>query len=110
LKSVAYNGDIFTKILTSQIKKPKGKAIQKVDAFLAKVVLPVEGNRIKERGRVEKTVDYKLVMNKYINLNISSILHRKKLFKDNLNKLIYDLNFRPSHESDYSFSKKNKFP
>jgi hypothetical protein len=100
LKNIVYNGDIFTQILTSKIKNPKRNPSVVITQFLNKVKLPVEGNRIKERGRVEKTVDLNLVLNKYKNLNISSILSRNNFLQDNLNKLIYNLNYKPMSESE----------
>ena len=60
-----------------------------MNALLSKVVLP-RVNTIIERGRVEKNVNLELVVNKYKNLNVSSIINNiNKLFKDNLNNLLY---------------------
>ena len=92
LKSIAYNGDIFTEILTSKIKKEKSSSILKINALLSKIVLP-KVNTIIERGRLEKNVDLELVDNKFKNLNVSSIINNKNnsnLFKDSLNKFLYD--------------------
>lgn len=90
IKSIAYNGDIFTEILTSKIKKEKTSPIWKINDLLSKVVLP-KVNRIIERGRIEKNVDLELVDNKYKNLNISSIINNNNLLKDGLNKLLYSI-------------------
>lgn len=90
VKSIAYNGDIFTEILTSKIKKEKTSPIWKINDLLSKVVLP-KVNRIIERGRIEKNVDLELVDNKYKNLNISSIINNNNLLKDGLNKLLYSI-------------------
>ena len=60
-----------------------------MNALLSKVVL-TRVNTIIERGRVEKNVNLELVVNKYKNLNVSSIINNiNKLFKDNLNNLLY---------------------
>lgn len=90
VKYIAYNGDIFTEILTSKIKKEKISPIWKINDLLSKVVLP-NVNRIIERGRIEKNVDLELVDNKYKNLNISSIINKNNLLKDSLNKLLYNI-------------------
>ena len=90
LKSIAYNGDIFTEILTSKIKKEKSSPILNLNALLSKIVLP-KVNTIIERGRLEKIVDLELVDNKFRNLNVSSIINNHNLLKDNINKLLYDI-------------------
>ena len=92
LKSIAYNGDIFTEILTSKVKKEKSNPVRWINALLSKIVLP-KVNTIIERGRLEKNVDLELVDNKFKNLNVSSIINNKNnsnLFKDSLNKFLYD--------------------
>lgn len=101
LKSIAYNGDIFTEILTSKIKKEKSSSILKINALLSKIVLP-KVNTIIERGRLEKNVDLELVDNKFKNLNISSIINNnnRNLFKDNLNKLLYDFYYKTILEKE----------
>lgn len=90
VKSIAYNGDIFTEILTSKIEKEQIGPIWMMNDLLSKVVLP-KVNRIIERGRIEKNVDLELVDNKYKNLNISSIINNNNLLKDGLNKLLYNI-------------------
>ena len=91
VKYIAYNGDIFTEILTSKIKKEKTSPVRKMNDLLSKVFLP-KVNRIIERGRIEKNVDLELVDNKYKNINISSIINNNNnLVKDSLNKLLYNI-------------------
>ncbi len=91
LKSIAYNGDIFTEILTSKVKKEKSSSIMRINTLLSKIVLP-KVNTIIERGRLEKNVDLELIENRFKNLNVSSIMNNNnKLYKNNLNKLLYDL-------------------
>ena len=92
IKSVAHNGHIFTEILTSKIKRERSSPIWSINALLSKVVLP-KVNTIIERGRVEKNVNIELVVNKYKNLNVSSIIinNINKLFKDSLNNLLYNI-------------------
>ena len=90
VKSIAYNGDIFTEILTSKIRKEKTSPIWKINDLLSKVILP-KVNRIIEKGRIEKNVDLELVDNKYKNLNISTIINNNNLLKDGLNKLLYNI-------------------
>jgi hypothetical protein len=103
LKSIAYNSDIFTEILTLKVKKEKSNPMHIINSLLAKVVLP-EVNNIIERGRVEKQVNYNLVENKYPNYNINSVINQftpenkgfpyAQSFKDNLNKILYNLYYK----------------
>ena len=101
LKYMAFNVDIFTEILTSKIKKEKSSSILKINALLSKIVLP-KVNRVIERGRLEKNVDLELVDNKFKNCNISSIINNnnRNLFKDNLNKLLYDFYYKTILEKE----------
>ena len=96
---MAHNVDIFTEILTSKIKKEKSSPIFSINALLSKIVLP-EVNTIIERGRLERNVDLDLVDNKFINLNVSSIINKKNLFKDSLNKLLFDLYYKTTFEKE----------
>ena len=103
VKSIAYNGDIFTEILTSKIKKERTSPIWSMNDLLSKVVLP-KVNIIIERGRIEKDVDLELVDNKYKNLNISSIINNNNdLLKDSLNKLLNNVYNKTSLESKLVF-------
>jgi hypothetical protein len=95
LKSIAYNGDIFTQILTLKLKKPKSHPMRRINALLARVVLP-EVNTIIERGRLKKEVDFELIDNKYRNLNINYIINNMDNYKDNLNKLLYNIYYKPA--------------
>ena len=70
LKSIAFNVDIFTEILTTKIKKEKSSSIFIMNDLLSKIVLP-KVNTIIERGRLEKNVDIELVENMFKNLNVS---------------------------------------
>ena len=97
LKSMAHNVDIFTEILTSKIKKEKSSPIFSINALLSKIVLP-EVNTIIERGRLERNVDLDLVDNKFINLNVSSIINKNNLLKDSLNKLLFDLYYKTAFD------------
>ena len=63
----------------------------RINTLLSKIVLP-KVNTIIERGRLEKNVDLELIENRFKNLNVSSIMNNNnKLYKNNLNKLLYDL-------------------
>lgn len=90
LKSIAFNGDIFTEILTKKIKRDRVNPIWSLNALLSKVLLP-KVNRIIEKGRIENTLDLELIDNKYKNLNVSSILHNNNSFNYSLNKLLYNI-------------------
>jgi hypothetical protein len=98
LKSIAYNTDIFTEILTIKLRKPKSSPMRRIYSLLSKVALP-KVNTIIERGRVEKQVDRELIDNKYKNININHILNKLSeqdinSNNDNLNKLLYDIYYK----------------
>lgn len=103
LKSISYNNDIFTEILALKIKKEKSNSLHRINSLLAKIILP-EVNTIIERGRVEKQVDYSIIENKYKNYNINSVINQlskennvrvyAESFKDNLNKLLYNIYYK----------------
>jgi hypothetical protein len=97
LKSIAYNGDIFTEILTAKIRKDISP-ITSMNDLLSKVTLP-EVNIIAERSRVLKSVDYNFAINKYKNINISSIINKNNLSKDSLNRLLNSLFLTSSSEN-----------
>ena len=99
LKSIAFNVDIFTEILTTKIKKEKSSSIFIMNDLLSKIVLP-KVNTIIERGRLEKNVDIELVENMFKNLNVSSIINDNNLSKDNLNKLLFDLYYNRTFEKE----------
>jgi hypothetical protein len=73
IKSVVFHSDFFSKILASKLTNRKLRILNTMDAILNKVVLP-KVNRIKEKSKHIKTVDLNLLENKFLNLNISSIL------------------------------------
>jgi hypothetical protein len=91
VKSLAYNTDIFTQVLTSKLRQSKSSPVKRMKSLLARVVIP-KVNTILERGRVEKQVDHRLAENKYKNININNIITGRKLgTSDNLNKLLQSL-------------------
>src|ERR1700712_556250 len=107
LKSIAYNSDIFTEILTLKLKKDKSNPMRRINSLLSKVVLS-KVNTIIERGRIEKQVDFELIDNKFKNLNINHIINKlpeikeqrisgfsyAQPYKDNLNKLLYNIYYK----------------
>lgn len=99
LKSITFNGDIFTEILTKKLKKERSSPTKRLRSLLRKVRLP-KVNRVIERGRITKTVDLNLIDNKYKNLNVSSILHNNNSFNYSLNKLLYNLYYDSSDKKD----------
>lgn len=84
LKSVMFNSDLFTEILTYKLKNRRSSPLRLMNIFLNKAPLP-DVNRIKERSRVIKSVDYDLIGNKLKNLNLYSITG------DNLENLLKDI-------------------
>jgi hypothetical protein len=99
LKSIAFNGDIFTEILTKKIKKERSNPMRILNTLLSKVMLS-KSNRIIEKGRIESTIDLNLIDNKYKNLNVSSILHNNNLFNYNLNKLLYNIYYESTDKKE----------
>ena len=98
LRSVAYNSDIFTEILTLKLRKNNSTPMRRMNSLLSRIHLP-KVNNIIERGRLEKAVDFELIENKYKNLNINSILGKEASAQgssneDNLNKLLYNIYYK----------------
>jgi hypothetical protein len=106
LKSLASNNDIFTELLTQKLTKEQNNPLRIMNAFLSKVVLP-DVNTFIEKGRIKKQVDYNLLYNKYINLNLSNIISSNisenscasnqvstpllnSKLKDNFNNILYE--------------------
>lgn len=73
LKSIVFNSDIFTQMLTIKLKNRKANIRRRMLFILARAHLPPV-NTIKERGRLTKSVDFNLLENKYKKLNVSSII------------------------------------
>ena len=70
----------------------------RMNSLRYRIHLP-KGNNIIERGRLEKTVDFELIDNKYKNLNINYILGKEASAQgssneDNLNKLLYNIYYK----------------
>jgi hypothetical protein len=99
LKSIAFNGDIFTEILTKKIKKEKKNPMRIINTLLSKVIL-YKSNRIIEKGRIESNIDLNLIHNKYKNLNVCSILHNNNSFNYNLNKLLYNIYYESTDKKE----------
>lgn len=73
LKNIVFNTDLFTEISTLKIKKRQHKAQKIMNIMLNKAKLP-KVNRIQEKGRIVKNVNFNLVENKYRTLNLKDIL------------------------------------
>jgi hypothetical protein len=100
IKSIAYNADIFTQILTTKVRKERANPIFHMNALLGKVKFP-RISTIVERSKRIKNVDNQFLGNKYKNLNISSIINTESYFKDNLNILLNKI------YTDTSFNQEN---
>jgi len=85
MKSIILNSDIFTKILTHKLWKKRIYTYRMMKYILNKAVLP-KANRIIEKSRIIKTIDFNLIDNKYKNLHLTSILKN-----NNLNVLLKEL-------------------
>jgi hypothetical protein len=85
LKSIIFNTDIFTDILSIKIKKKRPFSFKKnVLSFLTNVYLP-ETNTIKERGLVRNNID--LFQNKYQDLRLISNVNNNYPFDQFLKNL-----------------------
>lgn len=73
LKYVMFNSDIFTDILTSKLKNIKSNPYFLMNKLFNKAILP-DVNRIKERTRIVKTVNFDLISNKFRDININNII------------------------------------
>jgi hypothetical protein len=107
LKSISYNSDIFTEILTLKMKKERSNPMRRINSLLAKVVVP-KVNTIIERGRIEKQINVS-INNDYKNNNLNEMINNLSVtygsgdnnlkvyaesHKDNLNKLLYNIYYR----------------
>lgn len=86
LKLITYNADLFTKALALKLKrKKKTRYLRNMLRILYRAYIP-KANRIKERSRVVKNVDF--FLEKYKDLTIISNLDESS--NNNLDKLLDD--------------------
>jgi len=85
MKSIILNSDIFTKILAHKLWKKRIYTYRMMKYILNKAVLP-KANRIIEKSRIIKTIDFNLIDNRYKDLHLTSILKN-----NNLNVLLKEL-------------------
>jgi hypothetical protein len=90
LKSLIFNSDLFTNILMLKIKKTRKSVGGMMTAIINRAILPKVNKRI-ERSLILKDLDFNLLKNKDLNLNINSILKNKYNLEKFLNKLYYNL-------------------
>lgn len=83
LKNIVFNTDLFTEISTKKIQKRNTRVSKIIHIMLNKAKLP-RVNRIQEKGRIVKNVNYNLIENKYRTLDLKYILSNKL----NLDKLL----------------------
>lgn len=100
LKNIVFNTDLFTEISTKKIQKKNTRVTKIMHTMLNKAKLP-RVDRIKEKGRIVKNVNYNLLENKYRTLDLKNILsgklHLDKLLNNTyLNYLNHSLNFSSS--------------
>ena len=85
LKSIAYNTDLFTRILALKIKKvTKRSHVHSMLAVVNKAYLP-KVNTIQERGKIETRDNLDIFLNKYKNLNIVSNIYAAQAISKNNN-------------------------
>ncbi len=97
MKSIIFNSDLFTKILTQKIKDRKNNVLRMMSIILNKGTLP-RLNRIIEKSPTIKGVDFKLLKNKFKDLNLSSIL-----IDNNLSELLNNIYYNVLSSSDFNF-------
>lgn len=76
LKNIVFNTDLFTEISTKKIEKRNRRVSKIIHIMLNKAKLP-RVNRIQEKGRLVKNVNYNLIENKYRTLDLKNILSHK---------------------------------
>ena len=59
LKSIAYNSEIFTEILTIKVKTERSNPLQRMNLLLSKVNLAKKNVKI-VKGKAQNLLDYKL--------------------------------------------------
>jgi hypothetical protein len=102
LKSIIFNTDLFTEILSAKIKNNKSNVLRMMSIILNRAVL-LQFNRIKEKSKIIKSVDFNLKENKYKYLNINSII------RNNLSKLLSELYYNNYIHEDSTKLDKNLF-
>jgi hypothetical protein len=102
VKSIVYNSDIFTKLLADKLWKRKINIFKMMKFFLNKTILP-NVNKIKERTKRIKGIDFNLVQNKYKNLHLISVLRENNL--SNLLNELYNNNIIWNNSTNYNYYK-----
>jgi hypothetical protein len=104
MKSIILNSDIFTKILAHKLWKKRIYTYRMMKYILNKAVLP-KANRIIEKSRIIKTIDFNLIDNRYKNLHLTSILKNnnlnvllKELYTNVLSNNSLDKNYTEMHD------------
>jgi len=104
MKSIILNSDIFTKILAHKLWKKRIYTYRMMKYILNKAVLP-KANRIIEKSRIIKTIDFNLIDNRYKNLHLASILQNnnlnillKELYTSVLSNNSLDKNYTEMHD------------
>ena len=107
LKHISKNVDIFTEIFMLKVKKDGASPVRAMKSLLSKIKIKQVKNSLLERGRVQKTVDYNLIGNKYRNNTLSVILENssnpgytnsilKGTNSDGINNILNDIYFKSS--------------
>jgi hypothetical protein len=100
MKSIIFNSDIFTKILSHKLWKKRINTLRMMKFILRKAVLP-KVNTILEKSRIIKGVNLNLIENKYKNLTLASVLENGDL--NTLLKEVYkDISLNDNTDKDYS--------
>jgi hypothetical protein len=82
LQSIVFSTDIITEFLKLKLRPRRSKTTI-VNLILKKIKL-IKVNKIIDRARQEKNINFNLLENKYKNLNINSVLKDNFLYLDNI--------------------------
>lgn len=75
LKSFILNSDLFTQILTLKVQDQEANVVKMMKIILNRAELP-NVNRVIEKSKPIKGINFNLLENKYKNLNLSNILSK----------------------------------
>lgn len=101
LKSIVFNSDLFTKILTLKLKNRKADVIEMMDFILNSVVLP-EVNLKTKKDTEFKNIDSNLIENKFKSLNLNSILKDNNNLDNLLSNLYYNTTLDDNIKNGYN--------
>ena len=101
LKSIVFNSDLFTKILSLKLKNRKANVIEMMDFILNKTILPAV-NLKKKKDTEFKNINSNLIENKFKSLNLNSILKDDYNLDNLLSNLYYNTTLDDNIKNGYN--------